>query len=94
MFHRTAEDYFNHTGVLRLDLRSDFEKAEVIQNIERLIVPPAYDLFDTDKIITKVPMYAIERQKGFEKSGFTKSEEFMIGTNDKYAYKDYWSRKK
>ena len=94
MFHRTAEDFFNHTGVLRLDLRSDFEKAEVIQNIAGLIVPPAYDLFDTDKIITKVPMYAIERQKAFEKSGFTKSEEFMIGTNDKYAYKDYWEKVK
>ena len=90
LFHRTAEDFFNHTGVLRLDLRSDFEKAEVIQNIAGLIIPPAYDLFDTDKIITKIPMYAIERQKGFEASGFTKSEEFMIGTNDKYAYKDYW----
>lgn len=94
LFHRTAEDSFNHTGVLRLDLRSDLEKAEVIQNIAGLIVPPAYDLFDTDKIITKVPMYAIERQEAFEKSGFTKSEEFMIGTNDKYAYKDYWEKSK
>ena len=54
----------------------------------------AYDLFDTDKIITKIPLYAIERQEGFEKSGFTKSEEFMIGTNDKYAYKDYWEKSK
>ena len=53
LFHRTAEDFFNHTGVIRLDLRSDFEK-----------------------------------------SGFTKSEEFMIGTNDKYAYKDYWEKTK
>ena len=69
--------------------KSLLEASSVIQNIAGLIVPPAYALFDTDKIITKVPMYAIERQKGFEASGFTKSEEFMIGTNDKYAYKDY-----
>ena len=94
LFHRTAEDFFNHTGVLRLDLRSDLEKAEVIQNIANLIVPPAYDLFDADKIITKIPLYAIERQAAFGKSGFTKSEEFMIGTNDKYAYKDYWEKAK
>ena len=92
LFHRIGDDSFNHTGVLRLDLRSDFEKAEVIQNIADLIVPQAYDLFDTDKIITKIPLYAIERKETFEKSGFTKSEEFMIGTNDKYAYKDYWEK--
>ena len=39
-------------------------------------------------------MYAIERQKAFEKSGFTKSADFMIGSNDKYAYKDYWEKTK
>ena len=93
LFHRTAEDYFNHTGVLRLDLRSDLEKAEVIQNIAGLIVPPAYDLFDTDKIITKIPLYAIERQAAFEKLGFKKTTELLIGI-DNFAYKDYWEKSK
>ena len=27
MFHRCADDDFNHAGVLRLDLRSDYEKS-------------------------------------------------------------------
>lgn len=92
LFHREAEDYFNHAGVLRLDLRSDFESAEVIENIASLIVPVAYNLFDTKKIITKVPLYAVERRSAFEKFGFKKSDVFLIGTMDKYAYKDYWEK--
>ena len=67
LFHRIGDDSFNHKGVLRLDLKSKFETAEVIQSIAGLIVPPAYELFDTDKIITKIPLYAIERQAAFEK---------------------------
>ena len=30
LFHRIAEDDFNHVGVLRLDLRSDYENAVTI----------------------------------------------------------------
>ena len=93
LFHRTAEDFFNHTGVLRLDLRSDFEKAQVIQNIAGIIVPPAYELFDTDKIITKIPLYAVERQSAFEKFGFKKTTELLIGI-DNFAYRDYWEKVK
>ena len=94
LFHREAEDYFNHAGVLRLDLRSDFETADVIESIASLIVPAAYNLFETEKIITKVPLYAVERKSAFEKFGFKKSDEFLIGTTDKYAYKDYWEKNK
>ena len=92
LFHRTADDFFNHAGVLRLDLGSNYETAEVIECITSLIVPAAYDLFDTDKIITKIPLYAVERKSAFEKLGFINSEEFLIGTIDKYAYKDYWEK--
>lgn len=80
LFHRTADDFFNHAGVLRLDLGSDYETAEVIECITSLIVPAAYDLFDTDKIITKIPLYAVERKSAFEKLGFINSKEFLIGT--------------
>ena len=92
LFHREADDFFNHAGVLRLDLGSDYETTETIECVASLIVPAAYDLFDTDKIITKIPLYAVERKSAFEKLGFINSEEFLIGTIDKYAYKDYWER--
>lgn len=93
LFHRIGDDSFNHTGVLRLDLRSEFETAEVIQSIAGLIVPPAYDLFDTDKIMTKIPLYAVERQAAFEKLGFKKTTDLLIGI-DNFAYKDYWEKVK
>ncbi len=93
LFHRIGDDSFNHTGVLRLDLKSEFETAEVIKSIAGLIVPSAYDLFDTDKIITKIPLYAIERQAAFEKLGFKKTAELLIGI-DNFAYRDYWEKVK
>ena len=53
--------YFNHVGVLRLDLKSEYETSEEIFTIMNLIVPPTFDLFECEEIITKVPVYAVER---------------------------------
>lgn len=94
LFHREADDYFNHIGLLRLDLKNNFEQESVIEEIVTLILQSAYDLFGTDRIITKIPLYAVERKSAFEKMGFVKSEEFLIGTMDGYAYKDYWVKQK
>ncbi|MBP5448940.1 MAG: N-acetyltransferase [Spirochaetales bacterium] len=93
LFHREADDAFDNVGLLRLDLRSDYEKANIIEEIANLILNSTYSLFYTDRIITKVPLYAVERQVAFTKLGFTKSEEYLIGTMDNYAYKDYWEKK-
>lgn len=94
LFHREADDYFNHTGVLRLDVGSGYESAECIGAIADLIVPAAYELFGTEKIITKIPLYAVERKAAFERLGFVKSDECLIGTMDGYAYKDYWEKRR
>ena len=93
LFHREADDYFNHTGILRLDLKSGFERADVIEEIMNLILPEAYILFSTDRLATKIPLYAVERKSAFEKLGFKKSDEFLVGTMDGYSYKDYWEKK-
>ena len=94
MFHRTAEDEFNNTGVLRLDLRSSRETADIIAAIISMIIPAAFDLFDCEEIITKVPIYAVERIEAVQKTGFKKTDRLLIGTIDGYAYKDYWFIKK
>ena len=47
-----------------------------------------------DEIITKVPNYAVERIKAVQRFGFTRSEEFLIGTHDGYAYNGYWEIQK
>ena len=91
LFHRIADDDFNDAGVLRMDLRSDYEISDVIYDILDIIVPPAYELFECNEIISKVPLYAVERELAFSKYGFTKSDRLMVGTIDHYAYKDYWT---
>ena len=94
LFHREADDDFNHAGVLRLDLGSEFEEAGVIRELLQIIIPPAFDLFDCGEIITKVPLYAIERAKAVSKVGFERTERLLVGTMDGYAYKDYWTIKR
>ena len=71
LFHRIADDDFNDAGVLRIDLRSDYENADVIHNILDIIIPPAYELFECDEIISKIPLYAVERAQAFCEYGFT-----------------------
>ncbi len=53
LFNRQADDFFNNTGLLRLDLRSDYENADSIFEILSLIVPPTYEMFNCPKIATK-----------------------------------------
>ena len=94
LFHRIAEDDFNDAGVLRFDIKSELETADTISEVMSMIVPEAFDLFDCEEIITKVPIYAVERIEAVKKIGFEKTDRLLIGTMDGYAYKDYWSIKR
>lgn len=91
--YRVSEDAFNGTGILRVDVKSDYEKEDMLFNIISLITPPAFEMFECHEIITKAPIYAIERINAIQQFGFTKSEHFLIGTNDGYAYNGYWTIK-
>lgn len=90
LFNRQAEDYFTDCGLLRLDLRSDYERAESIFEILALIAPPTFGLFDCQMIATKVPPFASERKTAVEKLGFALSEEALVGGDDGRIYKDYY----
>ena len=90
LFNRQAQDYFNNCGLLRLDLRSDYERTECIREILSLIVPPAFELFVCRMVATKIPPFAILRRDAAEQLGFTASEEKMIGGDDHKAYTDYF----
>ena len=79
VFHRSANDNFNHVGVLRLDLKSEYETSEEIFTIMNLIVPPTFDLFECEEIITKVPVYAVERIEAMKRVGFKKSTKLLVG---------------
>ena len=92
-FHRVAGDAFDHVGVLRVDVGSPYEKADVISEILELLFPAYFELFHCKSIITKVPVYAVERIQAVKRVGFEKSDQLLVGTMDAYAYKDYWIRR-
>ena len=90
VFNRKADDYFNNCGLLRLDLRSDYEQEESIFEILSLIVPSVFELFNCQIIATKVPHFASERKLAIVRLGFVASEEKLIGGHDKKTYTDYY----
>lgn len=89
LFNRQAEDYFTNCGLLRLDLRSDYENVKDIGSILDLIVPPAFTLFDCDKVATKAIPAAAERIAALYAMGFTLSGECVVG-HDGRRYGDYF----
>lgn len=88
---RVSEDAFNHMGILRVDVRSDYEKEEFLHEIIALTAPQLPELLGCSGILTKAPIYAIERMKALQKAGFSKSEHLLIGKNG-YAYDGYWTK--
>lgn len=89
LFHRDANDYFTNCGLLRLDLRSDYELSPEIIKILTLIIAPTFELFDCDKIATKANPEAKERRKALGELGFSLSDERLKG-HDSTEYKNYY----
>ena len=89
LFHRDAGDYFTNCGLLRLDIRSDYEIASEIIKILNSIIEPSYTLFHCDKIATKAIISATERILALEGLGFKLSSEKLIG-HDGTEYDSYF----
>ena len=89
LFHRDATDYFDDCGVLRLDLRSDYEQEEAIRNILSLILPSAAELFYCKAVVTKAFPQAKERITALSSLGFVTTEEKLIGGDARREYGDY-----
>lgn len=90
LFHRQSEDFFNGCGLLRLDLRSDYEREKIIEEILLLILEDSFELFECEKIAAKVHKGALERKRAMEKLGFAASDEKLIGGDDGKAYSGYY----
>lgn len=93
VFCRKAHDYFNDCALLRLDLRSDYEKKERIGEIVSLFLPSLFDLFSAKMTATKIPPSAAERKSALTGLGFIPSLEKLIG-HKKELYGDYYVLKK
>lgn len=89
LFNRKAEDYFNDCGLLRLDLRSDYEDTEHIMEILSLILPHTCKLFGCQMIATKIPPFAAARRTAAAQLGFLESKE-RVGGKDQEGYADYY----
>ena len=91
LFNRKAEDYFNNCELLRLDLRSDYENQEVIEDILGIIIPKTKEMFACEMIATKAISIAKERIAALEQMGFGLSEEVLVG-HDGTKYDSYYVR--
>lgn len=86
MFHRIAEDEFNHYGVLRIDLQSKYETQSIIEAILDISNEFFYEAFDVKMILTKGVLIAKERIKALNNKGYKPiNRKFMI-------YDDYYCR--
>lgn len=89
LFNRQAADYFNNCGLLRLDLRSDYETEAEITHILSLILPPSGEWFGCGWFATKAIPAAEHRIAALIKLGFVPSEQVLVG-HDGTRYGDYW----
>ena len=89
LFNRTAQDFYNHVGLLRLDLRSDYETTESIREIISTLIPRSFELFSCNRIATKIPSCAQLRLRTLSEFGFRYSPELLYGHDGK-SYGDYY----
>ena len=89
LFTRSSDDGLSG-AVLRLDLRSDYEKRGIIENLLTLLLPRVPEYF-TSPVITKAPIYAVERIAALQALGFVPSDHLLVG-EDGYAYNGYWEK--
>lgn len=87
---RVSDDVFNNMGILRIDVGSGHEKEDVLYGIAALITPRLPELLGCSGVLTKAPIYAVERTKAIRQAGFVKSEHHLIGKTG-YAYDGYWT---
>lgn len=84
------EDPFNGAGILRIDVKSGYETEDCLSAVGGLILPAVFEGLGCGIVITKAPIYAVERIQAVQRLGFAKSEHFLIG-GDGYAYNGYWT---
>ena len=88
---RESEDAFNGMCILRVDIGSAYENEAVLTEIFGLVIPYTNELLGTRGIVTKGPIYAVERIKALKNNGFIQSEHLLVGGNDGYRYNGYWT---
>ena len=89
--YRASEDAFNGMCILRVDVGSEYETEDILTEVFGTIVPYTDELLGTHGIVTKGPIYAVERIKALKNNGFMQSEHLLVGGYDGYQYNGYWT---
>ena len=87
---RVSDDVFNGVGILRIDVKSSCETEDTLAEIGGLILPTVFEELGCATVITKAPIYAVERIRAIQRLGFAKSEHLLVGKTG-YAYDGYWT---
>jgi len=69
-------------GVLRLDIKSEYEKREYLNEIIEIAINNFYTLFNTNRIITKAIPEGVDRIKALTNNGFIQY------TKENYFFRD------
>ncbi len=88
----STTDTYGGMGILRVDVASLWEKAEVLSGLVALLLPKMYDWFDCTALMTKAPVYAVERIRALQANGFVPGDGPVVGEHDE-MFRDYWVRK-
>lgn len=89
----TVELCGSDRGILRVDLRSDYEENDVLAKILSLIVPSSFEWLGCKELITKAKPIASARIKVLTAMGFVPMAEPLIG-HDGTEYGDYFVNRK
>lgn len=88
MFHNDGTDGLGGVyGVLRIDLRSDYEKAGVLGEILQIADDNFAGIFDVDYIVTKAFPASKERSIALENHGYSPIEGLFRGKYENYYIK-------
>ncbi|MBP3701900.1 MAG: GNAT family N-acetyltransferase [Lachnospiraceae bacterium] len=86
---RVSEDAFDHMGILRVDVRSDYEEDTALYDIFSLVTPHMSEMLGCSGVITKAPIYAVDRIQTVKRAGYVKSEHMLVGHDGRF-YDGYW----
>lgn len=84
MFNRGVAPYYGVHGILRIDIMSEYETANIIQSLLQIVNKHFYKEFGVEWIVTKAISSANERIKALIETGYIPMEKFNL--------KDYYGR--
>ena len=93
LFQREGLDGMSVTGLLRLDLRSDYEREDVICHLLGLIEESVFEMFGCTSVTTKAAPFATVRRAALHQKGYEESTEEFTG-DDGTRYGHYFVYRK